>query len=153
MSTIPQGFTTVTPHLVVSPCKKALEFYQQAFGAVVRNQMTMPNSDVIMHAEMQIGNAVIMLADAFPDYGVVGPDALGGSPVTIHLYVDDVDAAMKRAEGAGAKVTFPVADQFWGDRYGKLKDPFGHHWSIATHLRDPSPEEIRAAAEAMFGNS
>jgi uncharacterized glyoxalase superfamily protein PhnB len=104
----------------------------------------------IMHACLRLNGSTVMLSDEFPDHGMVGPAALGGSPVTIHLMVHDVDAAFARAVAAGATVTMELADQFWGDRYGSLRDPFGHHWSLATHLRDMTPEQIREAmAQAM----
>ena len=104
----------------------------------------------IMHAEITIGNARIMLSDEFPDWGSVGPQSVGGSPVVLHVYVEDVDAVMAQAEKAGGTVTMPVDDQFWGDRYGKLDDPFGHHWAIATHTKDVSEAEMAEAAKAMF---
>lgn len=148
---IPDGYSSVTAHLVVSPCREALDFYQAAFNAEIVDLMPMPQSEIIMHASMKIGESTVMLADEFPDYGIVGPKALKGSPVTLHLYVPDVDAAMKQAEKAGATVTMPAQDQFWGDRYGKLTDPFGHHWSIATHIADPTVEEMEEAANKMFG--
>ncbi len=137
---IPEGFHTVTPHLIINGAGKALEFYKKAFGAEEIFNMPGPGGKV-MHAEIKIGDSHIMLNDEFPDYGSFGPKAGGGSPVTIHLYVNNVDSMMERAVNAGAKVTMPVADMFWGDRYGKLEDPFGHHWSIATHKEDVSPAE------------
>jgi len=105
----------------------------------------------LMHAMLRIGDSAVMLVDEFPDYGSFGPKSLKGSPVTIHLYVEDVDATVKRAVAAGAKITMPVDDMFWGDRYGKIEDPFGHHWSVATHIRDVSPEEMQAAMHATSG--
>jgi uncharacterized glyoxalase superfamily protein PhnB len=140
---IPEGMSTVTPHLVVEGAAKAIEFYQKAFGAKAMASLPGPGGKV-MHAQMVIGDSHIMLADDFPDYGSFGPKHLKGSPVTIHLYVEDADAVFKRAIDAGATVRMAMADMFWGDRYGVITDPFGHHWSIATHVRDMSPEEIQA---------
>ena len=147
---IPEGFHTVSPHLIVDDGAKALEFYQKAFGAEEIVRMPGPGGTV-MHAEIKIGDSMLMLASEFPDFGTFGPKHYGGTGVTIHLYVKDADAVMKRAEEAGCTVTMPLEDQFWGDRYGKLQDPFGHSWSIATHKEDLSPEEINARAAKMFG--
>ncbi len=122
-------------------------FYKQAFGAVELGRLPGPQGK-LMHAMLRIGDSAVMLVDEFPDFGSFGPKSLKGSPVTIHLYVEDVDATVKRAVAAGAKITMPVDDMFWGDRYGKIEDPFGHHWSIATHIRDVSPEEMQAAMNA-----
>src|SRR5258706_12002885 len=144
----PQGMHSVTPHLVCAGAAKAIEFYKKAFGAVEEGRMP-GNDGKLMHAMIRIGDSPIMLADEFPEWGSLGPKALKGSPVTIHLYVEDVDAFAKRAVEAGAKITMPVADQFWGDRYGKLEDPFGHHWSVGTHVRDVSPEEMQRAMKEM----
>lgn len=147
---IPDGFHSVTPHLVIDGAAQAIEFYEKAFGAEVI--MTMPAPDgKLMHAELAIAGSRVMLADDHPAMGPPrSPTALGGSSVTLHLYVEDVDAALARAEKAGATVTMPAADMFWGDRYGKVTDPFGHDWGIATHVRDLSPEEIAEAAQAAF---
>jgi len=145
---IPEGMHVVTPHLVCAGATKAIEFYKKAFGATDQGCLAGPDGKV-MHAMIRIGGDAIMLVDEMPEWGALGPKALKGSPVTLHLYVEDVDAVVKRAVEAGAKVTMPVADQFWGDRYGKLEDPFGHHWSVATHVRDLSSEEIRKAMAAM----
>jgi uncharacterized glyoxalase superfamily protein PhnB len=139
---IPEGFHTITPHLVCSGAADALAFYSQAFGAVETSRMPGPNGK-IMHAQMRIGDSVFMLADDFPDYGSVGPLALKNTPVYIHLYVEDVDTLYAQAVEAGAKPIMRVADMFWGDRYGQLEDPFGHRWSIATHKRDMTPEQMR----------
>ena len=145
---IPAGLRTVTPHLVCANAADAIEFYKKAFGAV--EEARLPGSDgKLMHAMIRIGGDAIMLVDEMPQWGALGPKALKGSPVTLHLYVEDVDAVVKRAVEAGAKVTMPVADQFWGDRYGKLEDPFGHHWSVATHVRDVTPEEMQKAMQKM----
>jgi PhnB protein len=141
---IPEGMRTVTPHLICAGAAAAIDFYKQAFQAVELARMPGPDGK-LMHAMIRIGDSNVMLVDEFPDYGSLGPKALHGSPVTLHLYVEDVDAVIKRAVDAGAKITMPVADMFWGDRYGRLEDPFGHHWSVATHLRDLSPEEMQQA--------
>jgi PhnB protein len=146
---IPDGYHTLTPFLTVRDAVRAIEFYKQAFGAQERGVMKGPDGKV-MHAELKIGDSVIMLADEFPDYGVVSPQTSGGAGMGLHIYVDSVDAAFDRAVKAGAQVEMPVTDQFWGDRYGKLKDPFGHQWSIATHTKDMSAEEMkRNMDEAM----
>ena len=147
---IPEGFHTLTPHLVCSGAADALTFYTKAFGAVETSRMPGPGGK-IMHAQMRIGDSIFMLADDFPDFGSVGPAALKNTPVYLHLYVEDVDAAFARAIEAGGKPIMPVADMFWGDRYGKLEDPFGHHWSVATQLRKLTPEEIRENMMKMGG--
>ena len=145
---IPDGMTAVTPHLVCAGAAQAIEFYKKAFGAVEEGRI--PGSDgKIMHASIRIGGAAVFLVDEMPEWGSLGPKALKGSPVTIHLYVDDADAVVARAVKAGAKVTMPVADQFWGDRYGQLEDPFGHHWSVGTHKRDVSEKEMAEAMKKM----
>jgi PhnB protein len=145
---IPQGMHSVTPHLVCAGAAQAIEFYKKAFGATEEGRMPGPDGK-LMHAMIRIGNSAIMLADEMPEWGSLGPKALKGSPVTIHLYVDDADAFAKRAAAAGAKITMPVDDMFWGDRYGKLEDPFGHQWSVGTHVRDVSPEEMQRAMKEM----
>ena len=145
---IPQGMHSVTPHLVCAGAANAIEFYKQAFGAEEGARLPGPDGR-LMHASVKIGDSQVMLVDEMPEWGALGPKSLKGSPVTIHLYVDDVDAVVARAVQAGAKVTMPVADQFWGDRYGKLEDPFGHHWSVATHVRDVSMEEAQKAMREM----
>jgi uncharacterized glyoxalase superfamily protein PhnB len=143
---IPEGMHTVTPHLVCDGAADAIEFYKKAFGAVETARLPGPQGK-IAHAMIRIGDSNVMLADEFPDMGSVGPKALKGSPVTVHLYVDNVDTTVERAVKAGAKITMPVADMFWGDRYGKLVDPFGHHWSVATHIREVSMEEAQQAMQ------
>jgi uncharacterized glyoxalase superfamily protein PhnB len=141
---IPEGMHSITPHLVCNGAAEAIEFYKKAFGAEELGRMPMPDGK-LGHAMLRIGDSMIMLADEFPDCNSVGPKTLKGSPVTIHLYVENADAQFDRAIGAGAKVKMQIADMFWGDRYGVLEDPFGHHWSIAHHMRDVSPEEMKAA--------
>jgi uncharacterized glyoxalase superfamily protein PhnB len=148
---IPDGYHTITPSLVVKGGAEAIEFYKRAFGAEELCRMPFPGPDGqerLGHAELQIGDSRLFLADEFPEYGATGPN--GHSPVTIHLYVTDADAAFDRAVAAGATVTMPLADMFWGDRYGKLVDPFGHQWSIATHLEDPTPEQMKERMAAAF---
>jgi Uncharacterized protein conserved in bacteria len=145
--TIPQGMHSVTPHLVCAGAAQAIEFYKQAFGATEKGRMPGPDGR-LMHAAVKIGDSTVMLVDEMPEWGALGPKSLKGSPVTIHLYVEDVDSFVARAVKAGAKVTMPVADQFWGDRYGILKDPFGHRWSIASRIEDLSPKALQARATA-----
>jgi len=137
----PDGYHTATPYLIVNNAAAAIDFYKRAFGATALVRMDMPGGR-IGHAEIKIGDSPIMLADEFPEMNARGPHAIGGTPVSIMLYVDDVDAIVKRAETAGAKITRPVEDMFYGDRTGGLEDPFGHHWHIATHKEDVPPEEM-----------
>ena len=147
---IPPGMHTVTPHLVCAGASDALAFYQKAFGA--QEMSRLPGKDGrLMHAAMKIGDSTIMLVDEMPEWNSLGPNALKGTPVTIHLYVEDADAFAARAVAAGAKIVMPIADMFWGDRYGQLQDPFGHKWSVATHQRDVTPEEMKAAMAKMMG--
>ena len=145
---IPDGMHTITPHLVCAGAADAIEFYKKAFNAVEMMRVPAPDGKV-MHACIRIGDSQIFLVDEMPEWGALGPKALKGSPVTIHIQVEDVDAFAARAVGAGAKVTMPIDDAFWGDRYGKLEDPFGHHWSVATHVRDVTPAEIDEAMRQM----
>jgi PhnB protein len=149
---IPEGFHTVTPHLVCAGAADALEFYKKAFGATEIGRMPGPGGK-IMHAEIRIGDSRVMLADAFPDWGSNGPLALKGTPVFIHLYVNDADAAWQQAVDAGAKPIMPLADMFWGDRYGQVEDPFGHRWSIATHKHDMTPEQMQEAMQQAMQQS
>jgi PhnB protein len=144
---IPEGMHSLTPHLVCAGAAEAIEFYKKAFNAVEMMRLPGPGGKLI-HASVRIGDSVLMLVDEFPEMGAKGPKSLQGSPVTIHLYVEDADAAVAQAVAAGAKVTMPLADMFWGDRYAQLEDPFGHCWSVATHVRDLSPEEVQAAMQA-----
>lgn len=148
---IPEGLHTIIPHLVVKGASEAIEFYQRAFGAEELSRMPMPGPDGQMklgHAELQIGDSRLFLADEFPEYGSTGPT--GRSSVTIHLYVTDADAAFSRAVEAGATVRMPLTDMFWGDRYGVLVDPFGHDWSIAEHLEDLTPEQMQERMALAF---
>jgi len=146
---VPPGFHTLTPHLTVRDAGKALEFYQNALGAEVLNVARMPDGKVL-HAMLRIGDSMLMLNDEFPEMGGLSPLSTGGAGVTIHIYLENVDDAFNRAVNAGAKIKMPLMDQFWGDRYGVVTDPFGHSWSLATHVKDMSPEEMqRAQDEAM----
>jgi uncharacterized glyoxalase superfamily protein PhnB len=147
---IPDGMHTVTPHLICAGADEAIEFYKKAFGAVERSRMPGPDGK-IMHASIRIGDSVVMLNEEMPQWESFGPKSLKGSPVTIHLYVENADAAFEQAVRAGAKVTMPLADMFWGDRYGKVEDPSGQQWSIATRVREVSPEEMQNAMEQMGG--
>jgi PhnB protein len=146
---IPDGYHTLTPFLTVKDAVKAIEFYKQAFGAKERGVMKGPDGKVL-HAELMIGDSIVMLSDEYPEYGAKSAQSLGGSPMGLHIYVDGVDAAFDRAVKAGAEVEMPVMDQFWGDRYGRLKDPFGHKWSIATHTKDLSMDEMKRGADEAF---
>jgi PhnB protein len=139
---VPEGFHTITPHLVVKGASQAIEFYKKAFGAEELSRMPGPDGKSLMHASLRIGDSHLFLVDEFPEMGSLGPDLSGKSPVTIHLYVEDVDSAFHNALAAGARQIMAPADMFWGDRYGKLVDPFGHEWSLATHKEDLNPEEI-----------
>ena len=151
---IPDGYHTITPHLTVKDAAQAIDFYQKAFGAKEITRITCPENNQIMHAEIQIGDSRIMLSDEFPDWGCVGPAHYGGSGVTVHIYVEDADSLFKQAVGAGTEVTMPINDTFWGDRYGKVKDPFGHEWSIATHKEDVPPDQLmERAKKAMAGST
>src|SRR2546428_9358949 len=147
---IPEGYHTATPYLIVKGAVKALEFYKRAFGAREPTRFTTPDGE-IGHAEFRIGDSVIMLADEYPDMGYRSPKSIGGTPVSILLYVEDVDRWFERAIAACGKVARPVANQFYGDRTGTLTDPFGHVWSIATRVEDVSPEETRRRAKAQAG--
>jgi PhnB protein len=146
---VPEGYHTLTPSMTIRDAARAIEFYKQAFGAVEKGVAKGPDGK-IMHAELIIGDSIIMLADEFPEFGSLSPQSIGGSGMGLHIYTEDVDAAFDRAIGAGATVEMPVMDMFWGDRFGKLVDPFGHKWSIATHTRDMSREEIEEAQEAFM---
>ncbi len=147
---VPDWMHTVTPHLICAGAADAVEFYKKAFGA--EELLRLPGSEgKLLHACIRIGDSALMLADEFTEWGSVGPKSLEGSPVTIHLQVEDVDGFVAGAVAAGAKLTMPVDDMFWGDRYGRLEDPCGHHWAVATHIRDVSPEELREAARKTCG--
>jgi PhnB protein len=150
---IPKGYRTITAHLVCRNAAGAMAFYTKAFGAKARMSMPTPDGKVA-HAEMQIGDSLLMVADEMPEMGATAPETIGGSAVHMFLYVKDVDAAFARAVAAGAKADMPPMNMFWGDRYAKLTDPFGHKWSIATHVEDMSPKEMaRRGAEAFAKGS
>jgi PhnB protein len=148
---VPEGMHTVTPHLVCAGAAGALEFYKKAFGATEIMRMPDPTSGKILHAGIRIGDSMVMLNDEFPEMNGLGPISRGGTSVTIHLAVPDVDTWFDRATNAGAKVIMPLQDMFWGDRYGLVEDPFGHQWSLATHIRDLTPDELAAAAKTACG--
>jgi PhnB protein len=148
---IPDGYPRVIPSLAIDGASKAIDFYRDVLGATERMRMNGPDGKV-GHAELSIGDSVIFLADEYPDMGFVGPSKVGGTPVSLSVYVEDVDATFDRAVKAGAKVLRPVENQFYGDRLGQFEDPFGHRWSVATHVEDvPEDEMARRAAEAMKG--
>jgi PhnB protein len=147
---IPDGYRSVTPYLCVKQAADAIEYYKRAFGAKERLRLTAPGGKV-GHAELEIGDSVIMLADEHPEMNFLSPDHYGGAAVSLHLYVNDVDASFRKATEAGGKALRPVQDQFYGDRSGTLRDPFGHVWHLATHKEDLSPDEIDRRAQAMFG--
>ncbi|HEY7329918.1 MAG TPA: VOC family protein [Gemmataceae bacterium] len=151
---IPSGYESLIAHLVCSPCSEAIQFYKKAFGAEEICRIPAADGRRIMHAEIRIDRSFVFLADDFPDFCPSGksssPLALKGTPVTIHHYVENCDAAIKRAADAGATVLMPAADMFWGDRYGLVSDPFGHKWAFATHQMDLTPEEMKAAMDCAF---
>lgn len=146
---VPEGFHTLTPYLVIAGASRAIDFYKQAFGAKERFRMPGPDGR-IMHAELQVGDSRLLLCDEMPEMGGRSPQTLKGSPVSLFLYVPDVDATFKQAVAAGAQEKAPVSDMFWGDRWGAVVDPFGHEWQIATHKEDLSPEEMGKRAAAAF---
>jgi PhnB protein len=146
---IPDGYHSVTPYLVVQGGERALEFYKKAFGATELFRMPGPGGK-IMHAEIKIGDSIIMLADEAPEMGVRSPRTVGGTPVTLHLYVENVDETFDRATKAGAQSLRPVEDRFYGDRSGQFEDPFGHRWDVSSHVEDVPPEEMAKRAEAAM---
>jgi PhnB protein len=147
---VPKIFRTVTPHLTIEGASDAIAFYKKAFDAKELSRMKAPDGKRLMHAIIMIGNSVVMLNDAFPEWGGKGRKALGGTPFAMHLYVEDADKVFRKALKAGATIAMPMADMFWGDRYGILLDPFGHRWAVATHKKDMTPAQMaKAAKEAM----
>jgi PhnB protein len=146
---IPEGYHTATPYLAVDDAAEALEYYKKAFGAKERGRMEAPDGK-IGHAEIQIGDSLVMLSDPFPQASTRTPKELGGTSASVFLYVEDVDKFVQRAVDAGATVTMEVEDQFWGDRFGTITDPFGHSWSVATHIEDVPPEEMAERAKAAM---
>lgn len=147
---IPEGVPRLTPYLSVQGATRAIEFYKKAFGATEVHRLTDPGGK-ILHAEIEIAGSPVMLAEEFPAWDNLSPPTLGGTPVRLHLYVEDVDAVAERAVAAGAVVLIPVADQFYGDRSGRVQDPFGHVWILATHVEDVADAEMQRRADAMFG--
>jgi uncharacterized glyoxalase superfamily protein PhnB len=146
---VPEGFHTVTPHLVIKGAVEAIEFYKKAFGAEEISKMPGPDGR-LMHAAVKIGDSIVFLVDEAPQWGNRGPQSLGGTPVGIHLYVEDVDAVFQRAVAAGGTVKMPLEDMFWGDRYGVVTDPFGHNWSLASRRENLTSDQIAKNAQAFF---
>lgn len=149
---VPEDFHTITPHLIVREAARAVTFYKGAFGAEELYRNLAPDGDSIVHSELLLGDSRFFVNEEFPEHGQLSPLAHGGSAVTLHLYVEDVDALFTRAVAAGADVVIDLADQFWGDRYGRLRDPFGHEWSLASRIEDLSPDEIHHRAGDVFGS-
>ena len=149
---IPEGYRTITPYLVIKGAGEAIDFYVKAFGAVEVVRMPGPGGSV-MHGEVRIGDSMLMLSDEFPDWGQLGPISRGGAAGSGMLYVDDCDAAFKRAVEAGCTAKMPPTDEFWGDRFAKVADPFGHEWAIATHVEDVTPEEMQRRMAERFGGA
>ena len=149
MSYISEGFSAVTPMLIVESAAKAIDYYKSVFGATERLRMEGPGGS-IMHAEIDIDGAIVMLTDANPEQGSKSPGDLGGSPQSLMIYVPDVDATIKNAVGEGSTETMPATDMFWGDRMGRITDPFGHSWSVGTHVKDVPEDEMAAAQEAWM---
>ncbi|SRR5712692_3828028 len=147
---IPDGYPTVTPYLFTDGASAAIEFYTTVFGATERMRMAGPDGKV-GHAELAIGDSVIMLADEHPELGVLGPKTIGGTPVMLSVYVEDVDATVEQALTSGATLLEPIENKFYGDRSGQIEDPFGHRWSVATHIEDVAPEEMAKRAAAAAG--
>ena len=148
---IPDGYEGITPYLICKNADAAIEFYKKAFGATELFRIGQPG--MVGHAEMKIGNAIFMLADEFPDMGALSPQTIGGSPVSLYIYVEDVDSFTEKAVAEGLEVLKPVTDQFYGDRSGAFKDPFGHIWGFATHKEDLTPDELSERAKAAHGGS
>lgn len=150
---VPEGFHTVTPHLTLKNTRQAITFYEKALNAKVLGVFPSPNGNGTMHAQIQIGNSILMMGDEMPGQGCQSAETLGTSPISLYIYLADVDAAFKQAVAAGATVIMPVAEAFWGDRCGTLKDPFGYSWTIATHTRDLTPEEVQEGAQAFMAKA
>jgi PhnB protein len=147
---IPERFHSITPYLTVNNAAAAIDFYKRAFEAKETTRLYGPDGKSIINAELKIGDSIVLLSDEFPHEGSRSPSSIGGTAVTLHIYTDDADRVFNQAVSAGATVVMPLMDAFWGDRYGQLKDPFGHVWSIATHKQDLSPEEIQRAGESVM---
>ncbi len=150
---IPDGYHTITPGLCVRGAVQAIDFYKRAFGAKERMRLITPDGKTVVHAELEIGDSLFMLGEEDPARGTRSAQSLGGTPVNFYLYVEDVDSALKRAVGAGAKTLMPVTDMFWGDRTGGVEDPFGQKWTLATHKEDLTPEEIGKRARAFYAQA
>lgn len=148
---IPDGFYSITPHIIVSDGAKAIDFYKKAFGAQEKERFMTPDGKAVMHAQLKIGNSMVMLGNEFPPT-CLSPKSRGGTSVSLYLYVENADAVFERAVKAGCTVKMPMTDQFWGDRYGQVEDPFGHQWSIATHKQDLTQDQIAANAKTFFTN-
>jgi len=148
---IPDGFYTITPHIIVSDAAKAIEFYKKALGAQEMERFMTPDGKSVMHAQLKIGNSMLMLGNEFPPT-CLSPKSRGGTTVSLYLYLENADAAFDRAVKAGCSVKMPMTDQFWGDRYGQVEDPFGHQWSLATHKQDLTKEDIAESARKFFAN-
>ena len=149
---IPEGFHTITPHITLRNAAQAIDFYKNAFGAEELGRSLTPDGK-IMHAAIRIGDSLIMMNDEFPNMGCSSAETLGGTNITLHIQTEDVDSLFDRAVKAGAKATMPVANQFWGDRYGQVVDPFGQRWSLATRVEQLTPEEVEARAKAFFAKA
>jgi PhnB protein len=149
---IPTGYHSVTPSIIVRRAADAIDFYKRAFGAEEVSRMAGPDGSV-MHAELRFGDSMVMLGEENEQWGTKSPLSTNGLPVSLHLYVDDADAVYAKALEAGATVRYPIEDAFWGDRYGKVADPFGHEWGIATHVKDLTPEEVKRAADEWIAKS
>lgn len=147
---IPEGYQTITPMLVLKDVRRAMEFYRRAFGAEERFVMPGPDGKGVMHAELRIGNSIIMMGEEHPQEACKSAETIGGSPVSFYIYLENVDEAFGTALAAGAEARMPVQDMFWGDRAGTVQDPFGYSWTLATHTKDPTPQEIQQGAQAFF---
>ena len=147
---IPEGMHTITPHIVVCEAGRAAEWYKQALGAEERGRIPVPGGK-FMQIELWFGDSAVMIGDEFPEAGVLSPQAMGGTPVVLHFSTEDVETLWRRAVEAGAEILQPLQDQFWGDRYGQIRDPFGYRWGLAQHIRDVPPEEVNRIAASLFG--
>lgn len=148
--TIPEGYQTITPMLIVKDARQAIAFYGRAFGAIERFVMPNPDGKGVMHAELQIGSSIIMMSEEHPRQSCQSAETAGSSPVSFYLYLNDVDTAYRQALDAGATVSMPLEEMFWGDRVGTVQDPFGYSWSLASHVKDLTADEIRRGAETFF---
>lgn len=149
---IPAGFHTITPSLIVSDAAKAIEFYKRALGAEALGCHTTPDGSKVVHSELKVGNSIIFVNDEFPEMGACAPASAAATSITFNLYVEDADAAFAQAVDAGATSVMPVAEMFWGDRWGVVTDPYGYKWSFCTHVKDVTPEELERASSEIFNN-